>query len=66
MEVMANFLGAAAEGTLILEQENRSNAVLVARAVEAPKQERVSLRLLNIRNKPTAVKKGTTVAQMEP
>ena len=38
MEVMAKVPGVAAEGTWMVEQEERSNAVLVARAVVAPEQ----------------------------
>ena len=65
MEVMAKIPGAATEGTWMVEQGEKNSAVLVARALVAPEQEEVPLRLLNVRDESITVKKGTTVAQMD-
>ena len=63
MEVMGSIPEAATTGTWMLEGE--SNAVLVARAVVSPNERKVPLRILNVRDEPIKVKKGTKIAGME-
>ena len=63
MEIMVSVPKAATTGTWVVEGE--SNAILVARAVVSPKEQRVPIRIANVREDPISVKKGTKIAGME-
>ena len=63
MEIMVSVPKAATTGTWIVEGE--SNAVLVARAVVSPNEQKVPVRIANVREDPINIKKGTKIAGME-
>ena len=67
IEVMATVSRSAASQTWIMEGNmQQRSAVMVARAVVAPDGTEVPVRILNWRNEPVSIPKGTKIAQLEP
>lgn len=65
IEVMGRIPVSATTGTWMVEGRKQHSPVMVARAVVKPNKEEVPLRLLNWRDLPVSVPKGTCVADME-
>ena len=66
IEVMARVPASTVNQTWMVEGDKHDrSAVMVARAVVTPVGTEIPLRLLNWRNEPVSIPKGTAVAQME-
>jgi len=66
MEVMGKVLQASAHNTWILEGNTQGrSAVMITRAVVKPAGAEIPIRVLNLRDNPVTIPKGTAIAEME-